>query len=158
MPAGQIGALAEEYVEGTLNIEGRMRDVMTVAASLLQSDPVRGTSHWWVHAMARMRSMAAHTLARDAQQIQFHYDVSDDFYALWLAASWLGEHRNPISHLYQLIREKRGLNYGDYAYIEAFPRGMYQFFPDPNIARQQQLFEVWIRPVRGLICSGRRSV
>jgi zinc protease len=39
------------------------------------------------------------------------------------------------------------MNYGDYAYIEAFPRGMYQFFPDPNIARQQQLFEVWIRPV-----------
>jgi zinc protease len=39
------------------------------------------------------------------------------------------------------------MNYGDYAYIEAFPRGMFQFFPDPNIARQQQLFEVWIRPV-----------
>ncbi|MBA4003506.1 MAG: SAM-dependent methyltransferase, partial [Delftia sp.] len=50
----------------------------------LQSDPVRGTSHWWGHAMARMRSMAAHTLARDAQQIQFHYDISDDFYGLWL--------------------------------------------------------------------------
>ena len=29
----------------------------------------------------------------------------------------------------------RGINYGDYAYIEAFPRGMFQFFPDPNIAR-----------------------
>ncbi|MFZ8984061.1 MAG: insulinase family protein, partial [Steroidobacteraceae bacterium] len=42
---------------------------------------------------------------------------------------------------------KRGMNYGEYAYIEAFPRGMYQLFPDPNIARQQQLFEVWIRPV-----------
>jgi zinc protease len=39
------------------------------------------------------------------------------------------------------------MNYGDYAYIEAFPRGMFQFFPDPNIARQQQIFEVWIRPV-----------
>jgi zinc protease len=39
------------------------------------------------------------------------------------------------------------MNYGDYAYIEAFPRGMFQFFPDPNIARRAQLFEVWIRPV-----------
>ena len=28
------------------------------------------------------------------------------------------------------------MNYGDYAYIEAFPRGMFQFFPDPNIARR----------------------
>ena len=47
----------------------------------------------------------------------------------------------------QRIREIRGMNYGDYAYIEAFPRGMFQFFPDPNIARRAQIFEVWIRPV-----------
>jgi zinc protease len=39
------------------------------------------------------------------------------------------------------------MNYGDYAYIEAFPRGMFQFFPDPNIGRRAQIFEVWIRPV-----------
>ncbi len=39
------------------------------------------------------------------------------------------------------------MNYGDYAYIEAFPRGMFQFFPEPNIARRAQIFEVWIRPV-----------
>lgn len=39
------------------------------------------------------------------------------------------------------------MNYGDYAYIEAFPGGMYQFFPAPNVARRAQLFEVWIRPV-----------
>ena len=51
------------------------------------------------------------------------------------------------SQLYQRIREVRGINYGDYAYIEAFPRGMFQFFPDPNVARSRQIFEVWIRPV-----------
>src|SRR5215467_5814634 len=39
------------------------------------------------------------------------------------------------------------MNYGDYAYIEAFPRGMFQFFPDPNVPRRAQIFEVWIRPV-----------
>jgi zinc protease len=39
------------------------------------------------------------------------------------------------------------MNYGDYAYIEAFPRGMYQFFPDANTPRSAQIFEVWIRPV-----------
>lgn len=39
------------------------------------------------------------------------------------------------------------MNYGDYAYIEAFPRGMFQFFPDANVARKSQLFEGWIRPV-----------
>jgi zinc protease len=70
-----------------------------------------------------------------------------DYAALYLARTWLGEHRSSTSHLYQRIREARGMNYGDYAYIEAFPRGMFQFFPDPNIARRAQLFEIWIRPV-----------
>jgi zinc protease len=70
-----------------------------------------------------------------------------DFPALFLARTWLGEHRSSMSHLYQRIREVRGMNYGDYAYVEAFPRGMFQFVPDPNIARRAQLFEVWIRPV-----------
>jgi zinc protease len=72
-----------------------------------------------------------------------------DFPALYLVRTWLGEHRSSMSHLYERIRELRGMNYGDYAYIEAFPRGMFQFFPDPNLARRAQLFEVWIRPVRG---------
>ena len=70
-----------------------------------------------------------------------------DFVALSVARSWLGEHRIASGRLYQRIREERGLNYGDYAYIEAFPRGMFQFFPDPNIARRRQIFEIWIRPV-----------
>lgn len=70
-----------------------------------------------------------------------------DFIALWLARAWLGEHRASFGRLFQRLREVRGLNYGDYAYIEAFPRGMYQFFPDANIARQAQIFEIWIRPV-----------
>jgi zinc protease len=70
-----------------------------------------------------------------------------DFAALSVARVWLGEHRASSGRLYNRIRQVRGMNYGDYAYIEAFPRGMYQFFPDPNIARQAQIFEIWIRPV-----------
>ncbi len=70
---------------------------------------------------------------------------SDDFYALWIANSWLGEHRNQSSHLYQVIREARGLNYGDYSYIEAFPEGGQRTVPPVNVGRHRQLFEVWIR-------------
>jgi zinc protease len=70
-----------------------------------------------------------------------------DYPALYLARTWLGEHRSSTSHLYQRIREVRGMNYGDYAYIEAFPGGGFRFFPEPNVARRAQVFEVWIRPV-----------
>lgn len=68
-----------------------------------------------------------------------------DYYALWIANSWLGEHRNSSSHLYQVIRETRGMNYGDYSYIEAFPQGGRRSMPPQNVARDHQKFEVWIR-------------
>ncbi len=70
-----------------------------------------------------------------------------DFAALWLGRAWLGEHRASNGRLFQRLREVRGLNYGNYAYTEAFPGGMSQFFPDPNRWRRAQLFEIWIRPV-----------
>ena len=69
----------------------------------------------------------------------------DDFYALWLANSWLGEHRNSSSHLYQVIRGKRGMNYGDYSYIEAFPQGGFRQMPPTNVARNHQIWQGWIR-------------
>lgn len=85
-----------------------------------------------------------------AMSLGFPIDVnraSKEFAALAIVASYFGQHRSSNSYLYGQIREKRGLNYGDYAYIEYFPRGMFQFEPDPNLARQKQIFQIWIRPV-----------
>lgn len=72
---------------------------------------------------------------------------SKDWYALAIANSWLGEHRNSSSHLYQVIREERGLNYGDYSYIEYYPNSGGFTVPPQNVARRQQIFEIWVRPV-----------
>ena len=72
---------------------------------------------------------------------------SKDWYALAIANSWLGEHRNSSGRLYNVIREARGLNYGDYTYLEHFPNGGMRFLPPQNVARRQQIFEIWIRPV-----------
>jgi zinc protease len=71
-----------------------------------------------------------------------------DWVALWLARSWLGEHRSSVAHLYQRIREARGMNYGNYAYVEYFPNGMYLTLPEPGYARRRDLFQVWLRPLR----------
>ena len=71
-----------------------------------------------------------------------------DWPALLVAASYLGQHRMSGSVLYDQMREKRGLNYGDYAYIEYFPMGMYRMEPSPNLARRYQIFQIWIRPVQ----------
>lgn len=81
---GQIGSLATAVVEGQVDLYGHMRDVMGMAASLLEVDPRKEAPGRWSSAVGKLRSRAMHTLTRDAQQIQFHYDLSDDFYALWL--------------------------------------------------------------------------
>lgn len=73
---------------------------------------------------------------------------SEDWTALWLVRSYFGEHRSSNSFLYQRIRQTRGMNYGDYAYVEYFPRGMFQTKPDANLGRSEQIFQVWLRPLR----------
>lgn len=88
-----------------------------------------------------------------ATAISFGFPINvnrstEDFYPLMIMNAWLGQHRNSFAHLYQVMRETRGLNYGDYSYIEWFALGGRTMLPFPNFARQQQLFEIWIRPVQ----------
>jgi zinc protease len=70
-----------------------------------------------------------------------------DFYPLTVARSYLGEHRTFNGILMNHLRGNRGLNYGDYAYIENFIQDGWSTFPYPNIPRRQQHFELWLRPV-----------
>lgn len=84
--------------------------------------------------------------------ISFGYPIAvtrscKDFYALMVANSYLGEHRTFNGVLMNKMRGDRGLNYGDYSYIENFIQDGGSTFPIPNIPRQQQYFSVWIRPV-----------
>ncbi|MDP9172115.1 MAG: insulinase family protein, partial [Acidobacteriota bacterium] len=84
-----------------------------------------------------------------AWSLGFPIDVKrgdPDYPALLVMQSWLGQHRLG-GRLFERMREVRGLNYGDYDYIEYFPGGMFRFEPPPNIARHQQIFQIWIRPV-----------
>ena len=71
-----------------------------------------------------------------------------DWAALWLVRSYFGEHRSSNSYLFKQIRQARGMNYGDYSYIEYFPRGMFKTKPDANLGRSSQIFQVWLRPLR----------
>jgi zinc protease len=71
----------------------------------------------------------------------------DDFYALAVANSYLGEHRTFNGKLMQDLRGKRGLNYGDYSYIEDFIQEGQSTFAVPENPRRQQYFSIWIRPV-----------
>ncbi len=72
----------------------------------------------------------------------------DEFAALMVANSWLGEHRKSYSRLYQKIRETRSMNYGDYSYIEWYDNGGSFQLPPSGVPRQSNYFSIWIRPVQ----------
>ena len=87
--AGEVGKVAQDYVEGKLDFDGSVRHLMEIAAQLLDTDPREGgdgsaTLNWWREIRLNARSRARHQVHADAQQVQFHYDVSDAFYELWL--------------------------------------------------------------------------
>ncbi len=73
-----------------------------------------------------------------------------DFYALLLANSYFGEHRTFSGILMNSVRGNRGLNYGDYSYIERFTGGLGSGsrFPEVNTPLRDQYFSIWLRPVQ----------
>src|SRR5688572_20205293 len=82
---GQIGRLADDHVHGRIELSGSMRDIAEAAAELVDADPTRGNlGSWWAKSGGNWRSRLRHTRAADARKAHCHYDVSDEFYALWL--------------------------------------------------------------------------
>jgi zinc protease len=73
---------------------------------------------------------------------------SDDFAALAVANSFLGEHRKSYGKLYDKIRSVRSMNYGDYSYIEWYQNGGGNMLPVPGVPRSSNYFSLWIRPVQ----------
>jgi zinc protease len=73
--------------------------------------------------------------------------ADDDFFPLFLANSYFGEHRTFNGVLMAKLRSDRGLNYGDYSYVENFVQDGASTFALPNVPRRRQAFTIWIRPV-----------
>lgn len=74
--------------------------------------------------------------------------ASDEFAALMVANSYLGEHRKSYGRLYQKLRETRSMNYGDYSYIEWYNNGGGFMLPPSGVPRHSNYFSLWIRPVQ----------
>jgi zinc protease len=73
---------------------------------------------------------------------------NDEFAALMVANSFLGEHRKSYGLLYDKIRTTRSMNYGDYSYIEWYDNGGGYMLPPPGVPRSSNYFSIWIRPVQ----------
>ena len=74
--------------------------------------------------------------------------AKDEYAALMVADSYLGEHRKSYGKLYQQIREIRSMNYGDYTYIDWYDNGGANMLPPSGVPRNSNYFSIWIRPVQ----------
>jgi cyclopropane-fatty-acyl-phospholipid synthase len=73
-----LGALASSYVEGRIDADGPIRDVVRVGTALVEAEGglarrPRRLPHW-----------TRHTRKFDTKAVRSHYDVGDDFFRLWL--------------------------------------------------------------------------
>ena len=73
-----LHTLGQAYVEGLVDVDGSMPDMLAVAHGLAQSAEPEGGL------LGRIRRRHGHSRESDSEAIQYHYDVSNDFYAQWL--------------------------------------------------------------------------
>ena len=73
------GGLAARYVEQQIDVDGPIRDVVGLGTALSGAtvDAPAASARW-------LASCARHTRLFDSKSIRSHYDVSDDFFGLWL--------------------------------------------------------------------------
>ncbi|HKT93391.1 MAG TPA: cyclopropane-fatty-acyl-phospholipid synthase family protein, partial [Paraburkholderia sp.] len=70
--------LGEAYVKGKIDIEGKLADIINISYTLARSTVTSASK------LARVRRYFTHSKSTDKQAIQYHYDVSNEFYKLWL--------------------------------------------------------------------------
>jgi cyclopropane-fatty-acyl-phospholipid synthase len=73
-----MGKLARHYVEGEIDLEGAPRQIMRLGEALAGL-PGPGAASG-----GRLRKWIGHTRVFDKKAIRHHYDVSDEFFGLWL--------------------------------------------------------------------------
>lgn len=73
-----LDTLGQAYVEGLVDVDGPLTDIIGVAHRLAASARPAGGL------LGRIRQRFGHTRESDSEAIQYHYDVSNDFYRPWL--------------------------------------------------------------------------
>jgi cyclopropane-fatty-acyl-phospholipid synthase len=73
-----LDTLGEGYVQGLIDVDGQISDVIEIAEALSRDADERST-------LGKLPPwLSRHTRRSDRKAIEYHYDVSNDFYARWL--------------------------------------------------------------------------
>ena len=80
LAAPTLGRLAQAYVEDEFDVEGDIRDVLAISEQLCEA--ARAADRRSFSFLSWLR----HSRPADRKNIGYHYDVSNEFFALWLDA------------------------------------------------------------------------
>jgi len=73
-----LSSLGTAYVEGKIDVKGKLSDVINMAHALAHKTLAPEGK------FARILRNFHHSKEKDTDAVQYHYDVSNDFYSLWL--------------------------------------------------------------------------
>jgi cyclopropane-fatty-acyl-phospholipid synthase len=71
-----LNKLGEAFVNGRIRVEGSIHEIFRIAESMVSSVAANKP--------ARLHFLRRHSHKRDREAIQYHYDVSNDFYSMFL--------------------------------------------------------------------------
>jgi len=81
-----ITAIGSAYVEEKIELEGELHTIIALG-NMLASDELKPSTKWvnkWTNKIARAIQHATNNKEKSQAAIQYHYDISNDFYQLWL--------------------------------------------------------------------------
>ncbi|MET4577634.1 cyclopropane-fatty-acyl-phospholipid synthase [Ottowia thiooxydans] len=82
--APSLENLGRAYVEGHIDVTGSVQDVIDMAHRLAENGTTEEQEGLLQRLLHRIAEAGHHTREHDKAAIQYHYDVSNEFYAQWL--------------------------------------------------------------------------
>lgn len=79
-----LDSLGRSYVEGHIDVTGSVQDIVDMAYRLSDHGAKEQGNGLVSRLIHRIADATSHTREQDRKAIQYHYDVSNEFYAQWL--------------------------------------------------------------------------
>lgn len=79
-----LDSLGRAYVEGHIDVTGSVQDIIEMAHRLSEQGAHEQGEGMMQRLIHRIADATSHTKDQDREAIQYHYDVSNEFYAQWL--------------------------------------------------------------------------
>ncbi|BBO59349.1 cyclopropane-fatty-acyl-phospholipid synthase family protein [Mycoavidus sp. B2-EB] len=79
-----LAKLSAAYIQGKIDVEGKLNDLIEISYAFVRQTLATPRSSIQARMRRSFSHLLAHSRSADKKAIQYHYDVSNQFYRLWL--------------------------------------------------------------------------